>query len=432
MKKGIRLLCLLLAVCMLGGCAVPPPADQEPTSTQGGAKTGGDAMTQLAVEPRQISFNLDSPRNQDISAVINRMNQFSLEIWSRVAQEEDDYIFSPFSVYLALACLSGGTVGETYEELRAVLYPEGMSREDFNTAVGNLIDLLTADLGEDHAIIDIAGLICTRNDYRISMEFAQAAQDYYASDAASVDFGDPATIDAMNKWVEEATRGLVKEPFKEDFDPSTVMVLMNSLYFEAKWAWPFTEDATSVQTFHGRDGDTTVEMMVRESPLAYYKTKDLQFARQHYTGGAYMDIFLPERNTDTKAVLPLVAQMDERWLSSEENVLLKMPKYEMQTDIGLNEILEAMGMPSMFGGGLDNLVEEGGGGLFVSLVRQCAKIEVDEKGTKAAAVTIVAIAESVPPEPVRMTVDRPYLYKIGLPVGDYGELILFVGEINNL
>jgi serpin B len=213
------------------------------------------------------------------------------------------------------------------------------------------------------------------------------------------------------------------------------MVLINALYFNAPWQREFDPDCTTDKVFHSVVGDKEVPMMTQRGKFRYAQYQDCQMIELPYAGGRYaMYVVLPPENWSVDAILPYIgesafdAAMD--MLSSRE-VVLTMPKFKLETSLILNKALQKMGVETAFSGAADFSGIAATGNLALSMVKQKCYIDVSEKGTEAAAVTVVNVRlTSAGMNPVaRMTVDRPFLFFIrDIQDGN----ILFAGKIVNL
>jgi len=218
----------------------------------------------------------------------------------------------------------------------------------------------------------------------------------------------------------------------------TRLVLANAIYFNAAWMHPFEESATQDGTFyllgsgsrHG--GEVTVPMMQQMESMGYAQGDGYQIVERAYVGGSMaMDIILPAQGSFEA----IEGALDAGWLQSAladlhyGQVWLSMPRFEFESEIGLSQVLIAMGMPSAFGDQADFSGMDGTRDLFISDVVHKAFVSVDEEGTEAAAATAVVMAATSMPEVLgEVSVDRPFIFLIrDLQTG----AVLFVGRVMN-
>ena len=250
--------------------------------------------------------------------------------------------------------------------------------------------------------------------FQLTRSPAQMPEDFLAKDLTGEAWRDPATLDAINGWVAEATEGEI-ETILEQLDPEQVALLLNAIYFDGAWTTEFDPDDTRPRAFTRADGSTVeVEMMSisdEEFPLAW--SPEYAAAELPYGGGAFtMVIVVPSGDARSFA-----AGLDEEgWdgivesLSPTEVDALSIPRLSLTWDGFLNDALKAMGMEVAFGGGADfSGMSPVGDQLCIDFVRQKTFLEVDERGTRAAAVTAVGIGFT---SFTGLIADRPFLFAI--------------------
>ncbi|MGI5899292.1 MAG: serpin family protein [Christensenellales bacterium] len=436
---------LLLMAATLSGCAVQASPgvggnimDNTENNSAGGA--GASNGQGGAFVPLKDIFELAqtesaepvSPRDvndySDAKMLAGVINKFGYDMISLI-DEGESFIFSPFSVYVALGNLSNGATGSAYEQMKAALYPD-MSAEEFNKAMGELLALLVRNAGDDPQYsgyeLAIASLVVTDEKYTLNENFAQLAARAFRAQTARARFADPDVKDHVNEWADEATFGLIPELFSEPIDPSTAAVILSSIYFSGKWFNEFNLDYTKDEIFHGAEGDVTVPMMQRNGDMLYFEDDSLQSVRLPYYGGAYMDIFLPKEGVSVEDVLVGLDGLYAEYKTYEGE--LKLPRFKTEKKTDLKEAIHALGIEDVFRGGLENLAT-GPDEILLSDAFQKAVVEVDEEGTKAAAVTALivrAVGAIMPEGTFEMICDRPFAYTINVNV-DGRQQVLFIG-----
>ncbi|MDX1648169.1 MAG: serpin family protein, partial [Longimicrobiales bacterium] len=302
--------------------------------------------------------------------------------------------------------------GETFDGMRDALAYEDLSQEEINTAYRDLIDLLVA---LDPAVrFDIANAVWTNEEIPFLQSFLTAVQEAFSAQTSSSDFADPATLNAINAWVESATDGKI-DTILEELDPDQVALLLNAIYFDGAWTVEFDPSETALEPFTLEDGSTVqVPMMSiadEEFPLAW--APEYAAAELPYGGGAYaMLVVVP--SDDARAFLETLDV--EGWndivasLVPAEVDRLAIPKLSLSWDGFLNDALKAMGMDVAFANAADfSAMSPLGSDLCIDFVRQKTFLEVDERGTRAAAVTAVGVG---PTSFTGLVADRPFLFAI--------------------
>ncbi|MBT9164007.1 MAG: hypothetical protein DDT24_00934 [Chloroflexi bacterium] len=233
----------------------------------------------------------------------------------------------------------------------------------------------------------------------------------------------------------DQTEGRIEDLIPQGvIDVLTRLVLTNAIYFNAAWQHPFIEAMTEDGLFYLVDGgEVTVPMMRQTESFGYAEGEGYQAVELLYDGGELsMMILLPqagdfrafEEALDAQAVDEIIERLERR------QVALSMPRFEFDSRFSLRATLAAMGMPAAFSAeGADFSGMTGNRELFIHDVIHKAFVSVDEAGTEAAAATAVVVGiVAMPPEPVEVTVDRPFIFLIrDIETGT----ILFVGRVLN-
>ena len=375
-----------------------------------------------------IDFKTDKKALQLIEA--DNLFAFDLMKEVDVLAEEDNYMISPLSVSIALGMTYNGSEGLTRSAFEETLRLSGLSRHEINYIHGALIKHL---LKVDRKVtFEVANSIWVKHLYTIVKEFADTNIYYYDAEIRSVDFLDPETKDIINGWIEDKTRGKVKDVI-DVIPPDVVMYLINALYFNGDWKYKFEEDTGFQIDFRFADESSgKVDAMKLEGDLEVFINGDVTAIDLPYGNNKYsMVLLLPD---ESKTVEDLVDILDieqwNEWLSGLDTlgINLQMPKFKYEYKTLLNDPLTAMGLGVAFTGAAEfpYLVEETND-LFISRVIHQTFIDVNEKGTEAAAVTVVEIREtSVPEEPPLLKLDRPFLYVIREKTSN---AIVFMGKV---
>lgn len=373
------------------------------------------------VEPRELT-------SQEAS-VVEAGNSFTFDLLRLLAKAEPEanLFLSPISASMVIGMAMNGADGETRAEMEQAVGLARLELDEVNQAYRGLIDLLP---GLDPAVqVQIANSIWYRDGFAVLPEFLRVNRETFDAEVAGLDFGSPAALETINGWVEEATKGKIPTIIDE-IRADHVMFLINALYFKGLWEYPFDPENTREAPFHRPDGSTVqIPLMTRDSLFLHAATERYQAIELAYGGGAFaMTVVLPPEGVSTTA---LAAELDEdAWGElvgslAPERVLVSLPRFKLDDEHMLNEVLEALGMRLAFTGAADFSRLTPGGGVWIDYIKQKAIVEVDEKGTEAAAVTVGAIATSMPPE---FRADRPFLFAIRERTSG---TILFIGRVTD-
>jgi serpin B len=389
-----------------------------------GPEPPGGPVEPITVLPRALTASE--------TEVIGRSNAFGFELARQLAERDDrpNVVLSPLSAAMALGMTLNGAAGSTFADMRSALALDGLSQEEINEAYRGLLDLLTSLDGT--VDLSIANAVWSNQEVEFHAAFFEAVQTAFAATAESSDFADPGTLDEINRWAAEQTHGKI-EKILDSLDPDLVMLLLNAIWFDGQWTTRFDPADTRRAPFLRADGSTVdVDMMnldTGEFPLAF--GADWSAAELPYGGGAWsMVVVVP---VGQRSARELFGQLDgEAWneivgrLTPLEVDRLSLPRFALEYDAFLNEALDAMGMGVAFGPAADfTRLSPIGDRLCIDFVRQKTFIEVDEAGTRAAAVTAVGIGlESF----IGLVVDRPFVFALRERLSG---TILFIGLVED-
>ena len=368
---------------------------------------------------------------QDEKQLVKQNNDFAFRLFSTArGVEQSSMILSPLSITYALGMLNNGAAGQTQEEICKVL---GFNDVDAQNEFCQKLKLeLAGTAWYDPTKLSIANTMFVNKGmgWQVKDDFAQKSSQYYMANPQNRDFGDGETCDVINQWASDHTEGMIKEVLsEEEFNPRAVSYLLNAIYFKGMWSNPFEAENTRQESFNGGE---TVPMMNKQEMLAYTENDIFQEVILPYGSGSYlMQVFLPRVGKTIDDVLESLAS-DDKLLTSNlpsAEVDLKLPRFETNTNIGLKNIMSELGMPTAFDpydADFSNLcVENFDQNIYIGLMKQVAKIEVNEQGTQAAAVTIIGEYTSGLPQKATFYANRPFLYVIR---EQSTGIILFMGQ----
>ena len=363
--------------------------------------------------------------------LVNANTSFGFNIFKELTSEDKDQnvFISPLSILLALAMTYNGAVGDTNLAMAETLQFKSFDLEELNSGFHDLmVSIKNADSGIELAI---ANSIWYRLGYSVSGDFIDRNKKYFSSEVNEIDFTSPEALDTVNGWIDDATKGKIEKMLTK-IPPDAVMYLINAIYFLGNWTYPFNENLTSDDDFYLLDGSTKkVPMMSQEGNFGYYDGDNFSAIKLPYGQEKIaMYIILPDEGTEFD---PIIESLNtESWNEIRESfygkkVSLVMPKYKMEYGIKLlNDALTNLGMGIAFRAGADfsGIAPE----IFISRVIHKAVIEVNERGSEAAAATVVEMLESAvaPEEILQFIVNRPFFFVIA---DDRSGSILFMGKV---
>jgi serine protease inhibitor len=368
--------------------------------------------------------------------LIQAENDFGYELFKEVFTREEEFeniMISPLSVSLALAMTYNGAEGETKEAMEKTLKVHGLTPEEINTSYRDLVSALKSL--DPKVLLEIANAIFYRDDFQVEQPFIDLNNTYYDAEVAPLDFGNQQeALRIINGWVADKTRDKI-ESIIDQVTRDHVMFLLNAIYFKGTWQKEFNDESTKPLAFSLEDGSSIpVETMQRLDTLPYMSNTLFSAIELSYGNGDFnMYIFLPENGRSLKEIVNKLDQKNwEEWMKSfqhTKSVDIKLPRFKYEYEIRLNDILTAMGMGVAFTGAADFTGINRLGGLLIDYVKHKSFIEVNEEGTEAAAVTVVAIERtSAGPSKVPFYVNRPFMYAI---TEKTTGAILFLGTVKN-
>jgi serpin B len=366
---------------------------------------------------------------------------FAFDLFQAVRQQEGNLVYSPYSISLAFAMTYAGARDLTAAQMAQVLHIS-LSDADFHPAF-NALDLALAGRPAQSGLpeaerfeLSIANSLWGQQDWPFLPEFLDLLAVNYGAGMRLVDFQN-ATESArrqINDWVSDQTNKRIKDILPPGaLDSSTRLALANAIYFKATWEHEFDANDTEQSPFTLLSGDqVNVEMMNLDgTQFAYAAGDGWQAIALPYRGGLTDMIFIvPDLGTYADFEASLTAERYAAIVAALESqtVTLGLPKFTFETSYGLSDTLVGMGMTDAFDpqqadfSGMD-----GDKDLYISTVLHKAFIAVDEKGTEAAAATVVIMAmSSMPQQGIELTIDRPFFYAIrDVPTGS----LLFMGRV---
>lgn len=392
--------------------------------------------------PKPMEISLNAVEQKIVAAEKeNAMKIFSLLTKGQVSRdpavalaEKPNLMISPYSLNVALAMTWNGAKGATRTGMEKALgyKPEyGESINAYHKKMANA--LLKTDPSTKLAI---ANSIWYKETAQLKPVFKKTNEESYTAYMKGVDFTDSHTKNIMNNWCSDKTNGLIKDVIKETSGDHLIF-LMNALYFKGIWAegLEFKTSDTKQEEFTLEDKTKVkVAMMHQKSDMKYSENESFRAVALPYGNGAYsMVVLLPKGDKTVAALAEELAQpgvfAQKMAGFSNAKVNLHLPKFKFKYDIELNDVLKTLGMEEAFLNTADFTDAFEAANFYISKVNQYTYIDVNEKGTEAAAVTVVEGVTSVgPPKEVTFKADKPFTFFI--KENSTGTL-LFIGKVGN-
>ena len=395
---------------------------------------------------------------QEQQVFANDNNGFTLNFLKTVNEADKSgksFIYSPLSITYVLGMVNDAAIGQTEQELEQVLGFHQGGIQAVNDYCKKLIDGLPKV--DNKVTLNIANaLFVNKNRATLKAQYQQDMKQYYDAQAENLDFNSPSTLNTINGWCNDHTNGMIPN-ILDEIDPATVTYLLNAIYFKADWASKFDQKNTKEETFYpeynylmdAAGNPIKLPLMHQNVLISYMKNDTYSAIEMPYGNGSWsMTVMLPEEGKTTYDIINRISKgglleghgfcgtMDDIYRPYE--VDLKLPRFETASDTdeldvenGLVGLMKKMGINLVFDSyfaEIPNMCENGN--VYISMMRQKAKIKVNEEGSEAAAVTIAGVkfTSSIEPEEypkATFRANRPFVYVIR--EASTG-VILFVGK----
>jgi serpin B len=330
--------------------------------------------------------------------------------------EPGNAVLSPLGLELALAVVRAGSGGETRAALDDLLGPE-------NAYAGLLRELPDADPAVELAIAQAAWL----DDGYFPGQGLVAAAEPLGVGVRELRFADPAAVEVVNRWGAERTRGMVRRVL-DSFEENEHFVLAGAAYFNGAWTEPFDPAHSEEAPFTRGDGTrVTVPMLSASGRYECYEDGDRRAVRLPYgNDGRFGLVVVLGPPLDAAGWRTLRDGMRRR------DGRVRLPRLALETRLNLVDALKRLGLGPAFEPSfdLDGLFAGGEPEKALGRVLQNARLEIDEAGTRAAAVTVVtaiAVAAAIEP-PFELVADRPFMWAIEDAASG---TLLFVGVVDD-
>ena len=369
---------------------------------------------------------------------------FGLGLLDRLLVRPDsgNVFISPLSATIALSMAASAAQGDTRAAmlkamgLDPTVDPSGEARQTIERLAQS----------DANAQLELAQAVWAQQGLQLSPAYVAKLRDDYKAQLANVDFSSPGAPGVVNAWVDAATHHKI-DHLVDSFDPATVAYLVNATFFHALWASEF-KPMSGTADFNNSSGKSTkVSMMQRDESVTELRTPGFAAELLPYKGGRFSAVLILPDGALTPAGFSSLLTLDywkqtlqyfhnavgsslggqcKTWAGGTEtkvdcNGSLQMPKFKVEYSADLTGVLHAMGMP-IPGAGVPAIC----GGCMVSDVVQKTYLEVDEKGTTAAAVTGVAVATALR---IPTVVNRPFVLAL---IDNVSDAPIFLGVIGSL
>ncbi|XP_055021193.1 antithrombin-III [Boleophthalmus pectinirostris] len=356
---------------------------------------------------------------------------FALSLYKQLSSSRsatENIFMSPVSVSTAFAMTKLGACNQTLQQIMKVFQFDTI-KEKTSDQVHFFFAKLNCRLfrkKDQTTELVSANRLFGEKSLAFNETYQNISETVYGARLMPLDFKEnpEASRVTINEWISNKTENRIRHTLPPGvLDSTTVLVLVNTIYFKGQWKNMFDKDQVFEGEFHVSPSQTcSVQVMYQETQFKYRNMPEqkLQILEMPYKGDDItMVLILPYRDT------PL-SQIEERltlktltsWMDSmvEKTVSVHVPKFKVEDQFSLKDKLEAMGLSDLFSAeraSLPGMLEDGSDTLFISEAYHKAFLEVNEEGSEAAAATaVVAIGRSIKFDREVFMADRPFLVLI--------------------
>ncbi len=440
--SAVIALTLVMGMCSCGDNASSDPVSKPASSLSGSSEpvtktepdepepTYGGEVVELTADKK---FKPASDNQKNDEKFVSGLGSFSVELFKRTVQKDltadgKNTLVSPESVAFALGMVQNGADGNTLKQMQDVIC-KGVDQDTFNKNMNLLIS--NADKNNtEKSKLSIANSVWVKDKDSLTLneQFAKNCKELYNAEFFKAAF-DMTTVEKLNSWVKEKTDDMIPKLI-DRFSPNEIMCLVNCVAFDSEWEVQYKDTQVKKdQKFTNAKGEKVDCTMLSSTESIYVENGKAKGFIKNYKGGKYAFMaVLPNENTD---IANYVASMSDDEIAAlysgrtdRYDVIAKLPQFKFDYGAELVDTLSDMGIKDAFSVNADFSKLFNNTSSAINRVIHKTHIELDAKGTKAAAATAVTMTENaiaVTEEPKSVILDRPFVFAImdtetGLPV----------------
>ena len=352
------------------------------------------------------------PKGEEI---VKANNEFAFSLFKVIADKETEanFMISPVSASLALGMVYNGAANETQQAFANTFNYGDATIEETNQINKSIIDNLT--YSGSGARFDVANSLWIRNTFPVNEQFIDLNKNYYYAEVQNLDFDDPNSLKTINNWVSNKTNNKIPK-ILNTISPDAVLYAINALYFKGDWKHRFDSSNNKELPFYPDNSSfQSVTMMHQQENFEYFSNEEFSSVVLPYKEDQFnMVLLLPNENKNTEDIISSLNW--ESWQNWQQNysvakIALTLPKFTFSYEKLFNEALSDLGLGIAFTdeadfSGISNVPT------LISFVLQKTFVDVNEKGTEAAAATAVEIGVTSVPLVTEMNFNKPFLFVI--------------------
>lgn len=360
--------------------------------------------------------------NYEVGSIDNDMiaeiNHFSYKLIKKIFTVQDNQLFAPLSLYMALSMLVEGTSSTTSAELENLL---GQKREKLTKQLKLIYE--NNYYSNQNGRAYLANSLWLKKGLKINSEYLNFIKDNFYAQSYEIDFTKRKEKDKIIKWINYYTENVLKlDRNNYQIEDNLALLLLNTIYFDNKWLIAYDKEKTVEDTFYlDKNNTKMVEYMNHQISTLYKKTSEYVVVMDYFENNNTITYIMPTIPFDKLCSKDFTSFTNDLVMGE---VNLSVPKFDYSKEYNLNEALKSLGVRKIFEKDSLNKIGEN---LSVNYIKQNVGIKLSESGAKAAAVTSIGIMKSsLVVDPITIKLDRPFLYLIK----DANNVLLFVGILN--
>jgi len=358
---------------------------------------------------------------------IKQMAAFNFKLL-KATNSESNTLLSPLSIMLALTMTANGAATQTLTEMQQLLGGE-LTIDQLNAYLLTYLDQLPS---APKYQFKVANSIWFTEDERLSVEpqFLQTNADYFKAQIYKAPF-DETTTKAINQWVATNTDDMIKKIIDE-VTPDMVMILLNALVFDAEWETIYHRSDIYDGIFTDDQQKQYAVQMMNSTENTYLENELLTGFIKPYKDGKYSFVAMLPKTTDLDQLINMTGEDYLNLISNAQSTAVSAttPKFSYSYETFLKPVLIDLGIPTAFSEQADfsRLGHSSSGNIYIDEVIHKTFIEVNERGTRAGAVTAVIMKDTAMPDTKVVNLNRPFMYAI---IDNKTGLPLFIGTVRN-
>lgn len=360
--------------------------------------------------------------NYEVGSIDNDMiaeiNHFSYKLIKKIFTVQDNQLFAPLSLYMALSMLVEGTSSTTSAELENLL---GQKREKLTKQLKLIYE--NNYYSNQNGRVYLANSLWLKKGLKINSEYLNFIKDNFYAQSYEIDFTKRKEKDKIIKWINYYTENVLKlDRNNYQIEDNLALLLLNTIYFDNKWLIAYDKEKTVEDTFYlDKNNTKMVEYMNHQISTLYKKTSEYVVVMDYFENNNTITYIMPTIPFDKLCSKDFTSFTNDLVMGE---VNLSVPKFDYSKEYNLNEALKSLGVRKIFEKDSLNKIGEN---LSVNYIKQNVGIKLSESGAKVAAVTSIGIMKSsLVVDPITIKLDRPFLYLIK----DANNVLLFVGILN--